>query len=395
MKINIKLLSFVILLAIVSCNKNEPISVDKGESTEIKSPFDVRNENMLNTIALGLIDIAYDVDFRALVYHKVSEQFDNDDNTLLKHLQEEIDLIPLINTSIQNNKFALDKQLAKYSYNFYKDKTLIQQAVEGFVMEDEVWYSQIYIPFMDKHKESNELPTIVVGAKDSEDCIAMGYKLLANKTFEIIEVDEEYAKENLVWVISVNEVVDNEGHVPSQLNNRDVNNNNLRSPELYVTTSEFKVSDKKECWLCGKAEVSIRWANVDLPSVGGCSNNFFNSRVLLSKVGKSDLNDWMTSYQTLVNISNGVTTKLDPNEHILLIMFEYDKNKGLREQIFAPCYHSYYYRSEQSPYIALGVNELEYSDFTNPPNFTFPLTWEYLDRNTGSEYLRIRYRQDN
>ena len=127
----------------------------------------------------------------------------------------------------------------------------------------------------------------------------------------------------------------------------------------------------------------------------GCSNNFFNSRVLLSKVGKSDLNDWMTSYQTLVNISNGVTTKLDPNEHILLIMFEYDKNKGLREQIFAPCYHSYYYRSEQSPYIALGVNELEYSDFTNPPNFTFPLTWEYLDRNTGSEYLRIRYRQDN
>ena len=111
MKINIKLLSFVILLAIVSCNKNEPISVDKGESTEIKSPFDVRNENMLNTIALGLIDIAYDVDFRALVYHKVSEQFDNDDNTLLKHLQEEIDLIPLINTSIQNNKFALDIEI--------------------------------------------------------------------------------------------------------------------------------------------------------------------------------------------------------------------------------------------------------------------------------------------
>lgn len=382
----------IALLAMTSCNKEKIVQEEAtGAITNERDAFTIKNESMLNTVALGLLDIARDKNFRAEVYQEVGKQFDGDDNVLLKTLQEKRDLRTVFSQSLSNNRIVDHKVTSQigYEYGFYETTDQLEKAINGFVMDDEVWFSQIYIPFAE-NINADELPTIVVGTEDSEDCVALGYKLLKNNGFDIIEVDESYAKEHLVWVVSVNEVVNNEGIIEEEMiPNR--NPNNARNPEIFASTSSFKISDKKECWLCGKAEVSLRWTNINLAG-SGCSNNIFHSRILLGKVGNSSLNDWINSTCALVYISNGATSSLDPNEHILLIMYEYDKNKKEKEVIFNPCYHSYYYRSKQSHYMALGVNDLKYSDFVNPPNATFPLTWAYLQKQSGNEYLKIRYR---
>jgi hypothetical protein len=372
-----------------NCSKDEQ-TVQEAELNETYNSSMNENMTMLNSIALGLLEVVKEKEFREVVHTEVEKQFDNDFNVLLKTLQSKKDIISLIEANLKNlnleqingNKFLIEKP--EYNYSFYSDKLNVEKAVNGFSILDETWYSQIYIPFFET-VGLNEEPTIVVSDLDQGDCSLIGYKLMDDGTINMFEVDEDYAKSNLVWVISVNESVNNLGELAINKEERDITNNQ-RNSEIFVTTTKVKVSDKKECWACGKADIRFKYANINITSSGGCSNTIDKESPEICKIDNNDLNTWVSGIWN-VNISNGATDYIDPGEHVLLILFEYDKRTGLKEKIFNPCFHSYYYRSNEDYYIAIEVNQLVYSDFTNPSS-----NWSYIERSEGNEHIEFRYK---
>ncbi|MEZ5044027.1 MAG: hypothetical protein R2828_29295 [Saprospiraceae bacterium] len=184
------------------------------------------------------------------------------------------------------------------------------------------------------------------------------------------------------------------------LDESDVKNeggNNAKNPELFVRIDQIRITSRKECWSCGKAEVRVSYSIIDTPTGAGsqdCSNITWNpgtDGIQIAHVSQSKLHEWLDVSLGVASISNGTTSRFDPGETYVLIMFEYDSGASLRELIFNPCYHSYYFRSNDSEYVAWGPGDnVDYGDFNNPTS-TLQMR-EKMD--AGGNGIRFEYRYD-
>ena len=381
-----KYISILAALFFISCSKI-PTTDIANLATDIKN--NEKSVSMLNTVGIGLLELSNDEDFKNLVHKQINIAFDDDFNVLLKTINDEkSDLRSIFQQSIQKYGAVINKNsnTTSLNYTYFQDNIKLGNAINGFKMAQEVWYSQIYVPF---HKEVDlqDIPTIAIGNINTKSDILIGYKLDAYGNLEILNVDEQYAKTHLTWVISVNESVNNDGVLTTNLV-KPQKESNTKNNEKFVGVTQIKISDKKEKWWQGKADVSFGWSVINTPSGTGCNNTNWNEALETIKIGNNDLNTWKTINQTLAS-GNGNTNDLETGETILFTMFEYDKGAGLRELLFPPCYHSYYYRSDDNFYAAWGPNQsMDYADF---PNAQPHPNWTYRTKSDGNEHVKFRY----
>lgn len=371
------LLSFT-FLTFQSCKKEVPVT----PISDITSPqeqeatnFDLeekRYESMVKTAAVGVFELAKNHTFRAKINELVALQFDDDDNTLLKTIFQElqndnINLISEFQNSITLWKQTVEQidQIENTTYKnvvIYTDEEKINEAVSGFSYHtNSTAYIQIYIPFIDL-VDLNSTPVVVLGMDDV--CNSDGYILSEDGMISAIDVDEEFAKNNLVWVISVNETVDNEGNIPNPLywqNEFSQSPTGTVNPRISldnaVNLSRIKITHKKECWLCGKAEVSIIVPSIIGTPSGFCDETKISQHIPIRKVSRKEVGDTIDLQNTIIfpslefDVGNVEMSPLRWYEDMGWIYYEKDRRRKYeRNEAIPPCAKEYTYTSKQTPY---------------------------------------------
>lgn len=182
-------------------------------------------ENLYDSVLMaaqwGLLDISKSATFKALVNTEVGYEFDGDVNVLLKKLAENYTTLEAdMETSISLH-YANPSLLTKF----------VSQAVNGFTYFDKFVYPQIYIPFDDQVTLTDN-PVVTLNLNDSTvlpGVYITGSNILVNQV-----VDEDFAGENLVWVISVNETVLSEADY-NNIDELNINTDTIENPLAYDT----------------------------------------------------------------------------------------------------------------------------------------------------------------
>jgi hypothetical protein len=317
------------------------------------------NESILNTAAIALLDLSQDEAFRKTVNEQVKEKFDGDYNVLLKTLFETKG--DLLRNEMWSSLQKHAPTLVTENRTRFKDLGVINtidgvnKSIGGFNAWNLRLYPQIYIPFIEE-VDLNDQPTIVVGSEDGGDCIALGYKPIPNsKDYEVIEVDEAYAKKNLTWVVSTNESVNERGELPSEGKTVD-----LRASGLQVRHTEFYVTSQKECWLCGQGDLRVVWAHYDqscneIVGWAGASGD-------LEKINTNELNAWHEIDSDTYLIAGGQPNPFPANYTVAWVVYEHDNKPAITATFPTPCGISVdlNYRSNDSFYGKYGT---EFSSF--------------------------------
>jgi hypothetical protein len=187
-----------VLLLIPSCydqSSLELLPFSDSPTTEKPEEYCEHHFAMLGeALAKGFQDQGFIESF----YQSIDQKFDTDATVLFKTLKNENDL------SMTNEEF---------------------HSMEAFYdIEEYSYYPHVYIPNYDQHKAADRIPEespyvvlFVPGfgeLKESQDLYAIqnGQLVSLNR-----QVTEEFAEENVVLVISLNETVDINGEVPEHV----------------------------------------------------------------------------------------------------------------------------------------------------------------------------------
>ncbi len=139
----------------------------------------------------GYADLLGDTDFKNYVYKQIEKQFDGDYNVLLNKVENEY-----------GNKLKSAK---------------INNTISFFDSINK--YPQIFIPFYENLKNSNKIgannPILVIYTDENENGEYVGYQLNGSGNLQKLDflIDEDFARNNEVWVFSINERVDENGEV--------------------------------------------------------------------------------------------------------------------------------------------------------------------------------------
>jgi hypothetical protein len=230
------------------------------------------------------------------------------------------------------------------TYNELTGASVISDIMNGFVWDNQHYFLQLYIPFVED-ANLEEIPVICFGHQEVESTI--GFKLNAQGQVEVIAVDETYAQQHLVWIVSVNEVVESNGQLPVTSPTR-----NMGGPRTLGRSAEVHqiyVNDKKESWIKGKGEIHMvagvlhSWCGYrrNLPS--GC----------MVKIAKKDEGRWKHINPSNANVAifaNGWPNDLlQDSERLCFELFEKDVH-GPRSYTVCSGAPALNYRSKNSPY---------------------------------------------
>ncbi len=222
------------------CQKDDELLNYKDENNLSDTEYAY---NKLSLIGFNVLKDSKDSKFKNHVYNKVNEKFDNDFDVLLKDLE------------ISNQNSSLKSAI----------NSNVLEAFKG--IDDNNYYPQVFIPFFDELKENNILETsdpvlvIFAGGEDDKKDEFEGYILNGNNEPEKLDflITEDFARKNEVWVISINERVDNHGEVLPTYNSIG-KKNTLKSitNSINCQIENMTVTRHYESWASGKSEVSIR-----------------------------------------------------------------------------------------------------------------------------------------
>jgi hypothetical protein len=359
---NLWITASVVLAVLVffSCEKEEVLHV-KNEVKVTPMEIDYEYDASINSIGLGLINLTKNDDFRKLVFEECLKTFDGDYNVLLKSLEKSYDETFMSSTSFLeeiNNSFSIYRSQTMENENLtLKTEDEIVEAIRGIDYNQTTLYSQIYIPFIEEHTY-NDKPVLVIAYEETDDCIARGYQIIGDKINEI-SVDETFARENLVWVISINERVDEKSNYIRETP-RDLNGNNAgsRMDEKLVKVKEVYITDKKECWLCGDAEVSFAALQITSCSQSTQSVDVLYGRDFIA-INNNQLNSWQSTSSGLSYMAS-TAKPLTSAERIGFVLYEKDNKKKswYRDWTMSGCSSGsnlkVYYYSKQTPYGTTG-----------------------------------------
>ncbi len=307
---------------------------------------------MVNTSALGLLELSRDPKFKKLVNDEVAKKFTNESCVLLKTIREKsansgINFDGAFKSSINKHNGNI-KEVEKNAVTLrnnedigvFLDEINQYNAIHGFPHFGQNMFNQIYIPFSDR-VNLNDDPIIVVGYQDAPT--ARGYEFASDGTVQSFIVDEQIAQNNLTWVISVNEVVDEYGNPPFA-GGGEGPVVDLRSPTCIPTKfnrhahmSGLKLNDRKEDWINGQSEVacygvkynkscaSPSWQNLGIYRVAQDDDNREN---VLFRFGDDCLDKWINfdlRYgDNNASSADGLTNPKEANWALNAILFAFN-----------------------------------------------------------------------
>lgn len=272
-------------------------------------------EQHLKTLGQSILSMVNDLEFREIVYQQIEKRVDGDDNVLIETLSK-------IPTSSRKTIGARMDESVNIEGNV--GRALAQfKGIEGRDL-----YPQIYIPFYENVKQRREAnpqtrlalvqesPKIVLYDGDETQTVFKGYYL--NDSGELtesnLEIDEEYAENNEVWVISLNENIDDANSTTSTLS----------SPSAKI--DKVRIKCHKESWVAGASEVHIiTWVS---------SYRFYDLEILLynggdyeggriKKISRSDVKD-KKMHDINFNIVKNWNDKAPLADYAHYVIFEYD-----------------------------------------------------------------------
>lgn len=195
-------------------------------------------------------------DFKEILYDEMAREFDGDFNVLIT------DLIDACN----DQEFYIEDTLLLLVEDFDLEKFLdIFMDIDGV----NNYYAQIHIPNFDSIEYLNRDVVAAVFYGDDSITSYAGYVIdapgMEGQLDSIVVVDEAYTENNEVWVFSINERVDNDGHVPTS-----VPDDHPEAPEDSIefrSTVSFQIDkitikDRFENALGGRSEINMR-ANLE------------------------------------------------------------------------------------------------------------------------------------
>lgn len=301
---------FAILLAtlIVSCKKQSENISATNQAHKFQSKAEIKTylNDKLDKYAKVLTSLSKSILVREAVNEGVAKKFDDDYNILIK------DLYPLILEKLNRAKRAaglktmrLADQATETEPSSADLQTLKALIDEPIIINSATIYPHVYIPFFEERMEqkpkfttsnSNTSYTVqkgklsnvnaydengnaVIVPYNGDESVQQntypGYTYTNNgQLIENIPVNEEFAANHEVWVVTPNESVGNSGIMvapPTTQNNLFPNNPSgtttniadIISQAAYVQNMVIKVN--KESWIKGKSDIcmtyTMSWAN--------------------------------------------------------------------------------------------------------------------------------------
>lgn len=296
------IVSATVILLVTSCQKEANQSVPSQSvikesiaKQSIEKQYAYVHEN-LKIIMSELGPVLKDKGFKAFINFEVAKMFDGSQNVLIK---------TILTSPIYGPKLNTDK---------------MKKALDAFKgVNGENLYPQIYIPFFDKHQGSRSNNSARTStAEETEFVIYDGDETISSVPSYVYDeegtviptgniVNEEYALNNEVYVISINESVNEDGDVSI------VNSPNQTNSTVNFRIETMHVKDSKESWLAGDSEVHMKavgstWnhrqfgypnsALIDHPVLRYASSSEYKGHEI-KKVPRSDINSGVGSQYTV------------------------------------------------------------------------------------------------
>lgn len=275
-------------MALAGCRKDS--AMIKQPNTNFTSKADARTfvENRLKEIAKKMAWAGRNKKIVEIVEQNALARFDGDRNVLTKDLlQPQTQALKITAPKMLARLPKLDQQLKQMVGQSttaphpidqapFEMEALREELTTPISVNGETLYPQIYIPAPEPPEptepgvpptpcniEPQEAqlyasPVIVPAIGNEEENVSdiyMGYAYDKNgKLIENIPVDECYANTHPVWVVSINERVNDSGiaNTPSTTTEP-----NLQGADIFIPTITIK--DHKESWIKGGSEIAIAW----------------------------------------------------------------------------------------------------------------------------------------
>lgn len=204
-----------VLLMLPACQREQNVSpaatkqqaarnTSKEQQYKFSSNAEYRayKEKHLGTLGKLMMSVATDDSFKDMLYKRVEEKFDGEHNVLFETIISDGKAHGL---QANSEKFFSDNGIAD---SWQEAKDAFRQDRTGL---NDNYFPQLYIPSYQSLKKKNLLktkpPVFIVFGGDDEQYQFQGYTLDAKG--KIVKtpfmVDEAYAADNEVWVMSINE----------------------------------------------------------------------------------------------------------------------------------------------------------------------------------------------
>uniref|UniRef100_UPI004049E508 hypothetical protein n=1 Tax=Fulvivirga sp. TaxID=1931237 RepID=UPI004049E508 len=318
-KINLLISTLIMLFVAFSCREFETIESQQLESSDLELSDVEYTEKYLTQLGAYAALISKDEKIRSLVYSQVEKKFDGEYNVLLEDV---------VNLSPTNPTLRVSEK----SVSDFEAK--LKKALDAFKSKEGVdYYPQIYIPYYEEVKARNEKktqfesPMIVLFLGDDNKTEFPGYEL--NEKDELIKskliIDEEFAKKNEVWVISINERYF--GNEINKVDNTGITNGRTNSnPSGYVDFIKCKCH--YESWAAGASEVNIITVATDINmSPSSVNYNYYNKGpnegAEIYKFSRSEVSN-QTNKDVDFNIWTNWNVYIPNSPYWSYVIFEYD-----------------------------------------------------------------------
>lgn len=375
MKKNFILLIFIVL--ILSCNKNDTLNESFNKNLHLRTEqfqgyTDSELNLLLNTAAISLLEDMKNPSFAKKIFDKAKKECSGDYEVLFKFINDSIDnnfknnFVSKVNTNksriIYNND--VEMLVGNYPRQFSTDFSVRDKVIEGDVHEKK-YFTQVFIPFLEKFSSTDMPKAIVVYSLDGTDNKEyFGYEITKSGDFITKMISEDYAKNNLVWVVSINENIESDSSYLDYIlckdtisTNNPVNGDTLTPrdhpcKEYYVT--DIYLKEDLEDWVSGRSDVWFILAFMDYN--GYEAVNSTTGRI--AKVKQKYLNEWISVGTKEMTVTpDNVCREF---ESIDFIIYEQDVNKVSWQREFRPWRgigtefgrKTYYYSSKQSNFFS-------------------------------------------
>lgn len=351
------IISLLLIGFFLSCNKNDNFNEKVNNKLDLRSELDQGYTDselniLLNTAAVSLLDYAKDRTFVQNIYDKAKEECSGDYEVLFKYINDEIDksfknnFISNVNTN--KNEITYDSDVAQivgnYPRQLSEENSVRDKIIDGDIKENK-YFTQIFIPFLERFSNTDMPKAIVVYSLDgTSNQEPYGYEISELGEITTKMISENYAKTNLVWVISLNEVIENDSSYLDYILCKDTidnNNNNPPSgdtlgPRDYICkeyfVNEIYLKEDLEDWPAGKSNV---WCIVAFMDRLG--NEVADPTLtFLKDVKEKDLNKWISLGTFPIEVTRGLDNVCCPYEVIDFIIYEKDIVKKSWAREFRP-----------------------------------------------------------
>jgi len=228
--------------------------------------------------------------------------------------------------------FKVNSLQVEANFPSFSDRKTFEKIINGYNSQDFKWFPQIYIPYFELHKNNlNEIPIIALVLNDEETI--PGYTLDNEGNLIVLSINHEFAKQHLVWIISVNERTNNKGEVIRNKNQR-INDSQRLEMRSYGTSFwlwTIVLHSPHESWGDSELSVVCRHGNTNCTPNGSLYQILdFKSTHLMEIVHSFGQND---TYLTTTNSFSFPEGLIDYGECYDFIFFEEDPHRNSTEII--------------------------------------------------------------